>query len=206
MSIDKGGKTGRRPGRGSTRDSIVLAARAQFAANGFEGATLRAIAADAGVDPALIRHFFGDKEGLFAATLILPTDRVRALIEAFEGGPTGIGERVTRHYLGLWDAEGSRETLTALARTAIGHDKAMDRFRDFLMSTVGREAAALVDQDRPQLRLNLAMAQLLGIALARYVVRTPPIVQASFEEVVAAVAPTVDHYLVGGLGPSRSVS
>ncbi|MGW8566682.1 TetR/AcrR family transcriptional regulator [Isoptericola sp. NPDC055881] len=195
MSIDRKGKTGRRPGPGGSREVILEAARARFAANGYDGATLRAIAKDAGVDPGLIRHFFGDKEALFAATLTLPDDFAREMAAQFAAGRDGMGERIARHYLGVWEAEQTGPALIALTRTAFGHDQAMDRFRDFIVSVATRDIVQYVRDDRPLLRLNLAMSQLLSVALSRHVVRTAPAVEATFEELVGATAPIVEHLL-----------
>lgn len=203
MRIDKQGKTGRRTGPSRSRDALLDAARAQFAQNGFDGATVRAIAADAGVDPALIRHFFGDKDGLFAATIELPTDLFTGVVDEFRSGTDRLGERLTRHYLGLWETEESGAILISLTRTALGHDKAMEHFRDLLMATVMRDAVPHVAGDAPALRLNLAMSALLGIAQGRYMLRTPPTADASLEHLVQAIAPTIDHYLVGDIFGSR---
>lgn len=195
MVIDRKGKTGRRPGKTNSRDVILEAARARFAAHGFDGATLRAIAADAGADPALIRHYFGDKEGLFAATLALPAGLTHAVVAAFEAGRPSLGERVARQYLAVWEDPTSGPSMIALTRTAFGHEQAMNRFRDFLLKTAGEELVPHISDDRPMLRLNLAMGQLLSVALSRHIIQLPAAVDATVEEIVAAIGPVIDRLL-----------
>lgn len=199
MTTEASTRTGRRPGNGSTREDILSAARARFASNGYDGATLRAIAKDAGVDAGLIRHFFGDKNGLFAATLQLHKDVAQSLLDVFRTDRDGMGERLARRYLSLWDDPISGATLIALLRTALGHDEAMNRLRQFLVEAVVTEAAPLLDADRPDVRINLALATLLGIAIARYIILTPPLAAASLNEVIEDVTPTLQRFLFGSL-------
>lgn len=197
MSIEKNGKTGRRVGPSQSREALLGAARVQFALHGYERATLRAIAADAGVDPGLIRHFFGGKDDLFAATIELPPELVSAVIGEFRAGTEGLGERVTRRYLGLWEDQQTGPVLISLTRTALTHEPALEHFREFLMATVVRQAGTYIPGSNPELRLNLAMGSLLGVALTRHIYRTPPTANASIEQLVTFIAPTVEQYLVG---------
>ena len=156
---------------------------------------MRSIAAEAGIDPALIRHFFGDKENLFAQSLEFPDSVPAAIVSAFAAGSDGLGERLTRLYLGLWESQESGPILLALARSALGHPVAMDRFREFLVQTIGRGAAPYVKGDGAQLHLELAISQLLGVALARHATRTPSVVAASLDTIVAEVAPSIQVLL-----------
>lgn len=191
MSADTGGRTGRRPGRTDTRAALLEAARSQFSVHGYEKATLRAIAAEAGVDPGLIRHFFGDKESLFAETVEFPPRFTDAVDRALAQGLDGLGERFTRAYLALWEDEVSGPALRALARTAVTHDRALERLRALLVPRLARRIRGVLGEEDAELRLALAASSLLGVALARHVLRIPPFADMDLEAVVAAVAPRV---------------
>jgi AcrR family transcriptional regulator len=186
-------RTGRRAGDSGTREAILEAATAQFAAHGYQGASIRAIAADAGVDPALIRRFFGDKEALFARVVADRTSIFERLAAALPGDPAAIGTRVTDTYLRLWEQPGTRPTLLALTRSATTSDKAARMLRDALSGHV-REHAGELDSQRAQL-LALAGSHLFGLAVARHIIEVPAITQLTLDELVAQVAPTIQRYL-----------
>ncbi|MFV2197833.1 TetR/AcrR family transcriptional regulator [Nocardiopsis sp. LOL_012] len=189
---------GRRPGRSGTREAILAAAREQFAAKGYTGTTFRGIAAQAGVDPALVRHFYGTKDQLFAATMHIPSqvfgDVERVLLT---GGPHGLGERLARTYLGLWEDPATAAPLAALVRTALTTDQGADLLRNFLQGRLLEKVTPALDQDRPRLRAELAVSHLIGTALARYVLRVEPIASLETDELVAVLAPTLQRYLTG---------
>ena len=188
---------GRRRAGGDTRGALITAARAAFAEHGYEGATVRGIAARAGVDPAMVNHWFGGKEALFTAALEIPFDPEQVLPELLDGDPGRIGERVVRRFVGLWDATGGAP-LAALVRSVAGHEAAARMLREFV-TRVLLVRLAEVAPDRPELRATLVGSQLIGLGMARYVVRIEPLASAPAEEVVAAVAPTVQRYLTGSL-------
>ncbi|PPK67616.1 TetR family transcriptional regulator [Actinokineospora auranticolor] len=186
-------KTGRRPGPTRTREAILAAARAEFAARGYPGATIRGIAAAAGVNPALVHHFFGTKEQVFVAALALPVDPARVVAAVVDGPRAEVGERLLRLFLGLWTAPESAAAFLAVFRSVSGSERAAALLRQFLESAVlGRVAAAL---DVPALRAALVAAHLVGLAMARYVVRVEPLTSASDDEIVAVVAPVLNGYL-----------
>ncbi|WP_028649594.1 TetR/AcrR family transcriptional regulator [Nocardiopsis sp. CNT312] len=189
---------GRRPGRSQTREAILAAAREQFAAKGYTGTTFRGIAAQAGVDPALVRHFYGTKDQLFAASMHIPTE-VFADVESalLTGGPHGLGERLARTYLGLWDDPATAAPLAALVRTALTTDQGADLLRNFLQGRLLEKVTPALDQDRPRLRAELAVSHLIGTALARYVLRVEPIASLETDELVAVLAPALQRYLTG---------
>ena len=190
-------KTGRRPGSQPTRREIVDAARVTFAAEGFQGATYRLIAQAADVDPALIRHYFGSKEKLFAETLEFPEgapDRVRA---SLDGDPSGLGERLARAYLGLWEDLETRHQMVILTRS--GTDQ---RTRD------GSSAARHRRRHQPGHRYihpgSESGGQVLtrdGPALRRRVRpaphRHPPLRDLSFDDLIALIAPSIQLQLTG---------
>ncbi|KIH96799.1 hypothetical protein LP52_22990 [Streptomonospora alba] len=190
---------GRRPGQSGTKDAILAAAREQFAAKGYAGATFRGIAAQAGVDPALVRHFFGTKDQLFAATLHLPPEVLHRLQQAFECAPEDMGERFARTYLGLWEDPATGAALMAIMRTALTNDQGADLLRDFLQGRLVEQVASSLGADRPRLRALLAATQLVGAVMARYVVRIEPMASLAIDDVVALLAPNLQHYLTGDL-------
>jgi AcrR family transcriptional regulator len=190
---------GRRPGTSGTRDDILRAAREAFAVNGYAGTTIRGVAAAAGVDPALVGHFFGTKDGLFTASLELPPDLPDRLLSALDGDRAGVGERLVRFYLALWEDPVTAVQLRAMMTSAVAHEQAAALLREF----VSRRLLAQLDDhlagDDRSLRVTLAGSQLVGLALARYLVRIEPLAGADLETVVAAVAPTLQRYITGEL-------
>lgn len=194
------GRLGRRPvGGPDTREAIVDAARQLFAERGFDRTTMRAVAAKAGVDPALIHHYFGTKDGLLTAVLELPMDPV-ALLGDLGGDPERAGEELVRRILGFWEGEpGARERMVALLRTGLSHDQSAALLRDLLGRTILAALERSVAPDRPRLRAALIGTQMGGMLLGRYLLRVPGVAEASVEELALALGPTIQHYLTGRL-------
>jgi len=202
-----GRRTGRPPGPGNTREAVLDAARRTFAARGYEAASLRAIAAEAGVDPGMVRHFFGSKAGLFRAVTDLPVDPERMIPTLLAGGLDGLGERVVRFLLTVFESTADRSPIISLLRSAVTHEESARMFREFITEQLLGRIAAAVDLPHPRLRAALVGSQLAGLILARYVIRVEPLASADPEALVAAVAPTVQRYLTGDLGlPLRPAS
>lgn len=188
-----------RPGRpaggdGSNREQILQAARAEFAAKGFRGATMRSIAARAGFDVALLAHYFGNKDGLFAATMALPEQATSLLLGALSGDPETQGERLTRSYLSLWEDASSGPQMQVLARSALIHEAAAASMRTIMTGTISRPEIAPLLAGR-QVGFTLAMSHLLGIAFIRYLNRIPYIAELDFDTLVARVAPATQLHL-----------
>ena len=154
---------------------------------------MRSIADAAGVNVALLAHYFGNKEGLFSATLELPADVLERATVALAGGFAGAGERLTRSYLGLWEDPGTRGQLMATARSAIAGGEAMHRLHDQLVGAIEQADSAGQPERRPG--LVLAASHLLGVAIARYIAQIPPLDVMPFDELVSAVAPAVQLHL-----------
>lgn len=191
-------RTGRRPGSTATRDAILEAARRRFAESGYEGTSIRTIAADAGVDPALTLHFFGSKAALFQAALAWPLDPEELTRRILGEGPDGAGERLARTFLELWEDPMTREPLLALLRSSTSHAPSAALLEEFIRSQVlGRVASALGGPD-PELRCQLAISHLLGIAFLRHVLRIEPMVSLSVDDLVAMVTPTLKAYMTAG--------
>ncbi|MFF0820915.1 TetR family transcriptional regulator [Micromonospora haikouensis] len=194
-------RTGRRPGNPGTREAILDAARAAFAERGFDAASIRSIAAAAGVDPALVHHYFGGKDQLFLAAMGAPLDPGELLPWVLAGDADGVGERLVRTFLGVWDSPAGAAAV-ALLRSAVSNEWTARLLREFLVTQVLRRVLHHLDVDPAELPLrgSLVASQLVGLALMRYVVRLEPVASAPPETLVAAVGPTVQRYLRGGLG------
>jgi AcrR family transcriptional regulator len=192
-------RTGRRPGPTRTRGAILDAARAAFAARGYDAVSVRSVARDAGVDPALVHRFFGSKEQLFVAAMELPVAPGALVAAVLAGGLDGVGERLVRTLLTLWDTPGSFAPFLALVRGAVDNEAAATMLREFLTREVLGRIAAVAAPNRPEFRAGVAGSQIVGVAMARYIVRVAALADADREEIVAAVGPTIQRYLTGPL-------
>ncbi|MFB9903242.1 TetR/AcrR family transcriptional regulator [Allokutzneria oryzae] len=192
-------RRGRRPAGEDTKRALLDAARRGFAELGYDGATVRGIAADAGVDPAMVNHWFGGKEGLFTASIEIPVDP-KQLVETLLSGPTEqLAERMVRTFLQVWDGTGGGAFVT-LVRSASSNDNAAKMLREFISTMVFGPIARRLGVDRPEFRAALCGTQIAGIGLVRYVIKLEPFASADHDTVVAAVAPNLQRYLTGDLG------
>ena len=189
---------GRRLGAPDTRAEVLTAARSSFAEKGFRGTTIRAVASAAGVDPALVHHYFGSKDDLFVAALQIPVDPREVLAPVVDAGPDGAGERLLRTFLSVWDDPELQPGLVALARSLVSDDSASLVRDGFIPVVVGPVLASLV-RDRPEVRIPLVASQIIGLIVARYVVALPPLALMPAEDVVARIGPTLQRYLTGDL-------
>jgi AcrR family transcriptional regulator len=187
-------RTGRRPGASGTREKILAAARFHFSDAGYEGATIRGIAGEAGVDPALVLHYFGSKEGVFVAAVEFPIDPAEVLPGLLAPGLEGLGERLVRFFLGAWDSPAG-SPLLGLIRSVVSNERAAALVREFVSQEVLGRIAEAVELDQPQLRASLAASQLIGLAILRYVVKLEPLASAEPDEVAAWLGPTLQRYL-----------
>jgi len=190
-------RTGRRPGPSSTRAEITTAAARRFAAAGYDATSLRQVAADASVDPALVRRFFGDKEQLFTAVASALIDPERAVAAVAGGPPEAAGERLLRYFLSLLGDVSRPGPLLGVIRSAVTSEHAAGLLRRLLAEQVLREIAVSFPSGRPEFGAALAASQLVGLAVARYAVRLPPLTAADTEELVSAIAPVLQYYLTG---------
>ncbi|WP_084958748.1 TetR family transcriptional regulator [Thermoactinospora rubra] len=185
---------GRRPGTSDTRAEILSAARRVFAEKGFDKATVRGIAREASVDPALVHHYFSSKEGIFAAAMRLPVDPGTLLPQVLEGPREEIGQRLVRTLLTVVADPQAREPVIALLRSAVTNDQAMAMLREFFTNAILYRVAVALDV--PRLRVEAAFSQMFGLIMVRYVIRMEPLASADVEELVELVAPTIQRYLV----------
>lgn len=187
-------RTGRRPGRSGTREAILAAARSSFAARGYDATTIRRVAGEAGVDPALVSHYFGAKDGLFAAAMDLPRAPAEALAEALEGEDGELGRRIVATFLSVWDsAHGS--PLMALLRSATGSEGAASMLREFAEREVVGRIAQRIGGRQARLRASLVASHMLGLGLARHVIGIEPAASATPATLVDAIGPRIQSYL-----------
>ncbi|MEU4251987.1 TetR family transcriptional regulator [Amycolatopsis sp. NPDC026612] len=192
-------RRGRRPAGQDTRTALVEAARAVFAENGYDGATVRAIATRAGVDAAMVNHWFGGKEGLFAhAVLELPFDPVELQQTLRDGPDDELGERIVRTFITRWDSAGGG-VFVALIRSVAGHEQAGHVLRDFFQRFFSALISA-IGSDRIPLRMNLCASQMVGLGMIRYVAKFEPFATEDVEVLVRAVAPNLQRYITGEIG------
>ncbi|MEV8048161.1 TetR family transcriptional regulator [Streptomyces griseoluteus] len=196
--------TARRRGRppraesGDTRDRILGAAREEFSERGYEKTSVRGIAKAAGVDSALVHHYFGTKEQVFEAAVSVAFAPALAAPDAIAEGPLdSVGERLTRFVLGLWENPATRTPLLAIVRSAVNNDTAAAVFRRLISAQLLRRIAGRLDVPDAELRVELAAAQLVGTAMLRYVIKVEPLASADLERIVARLAPVVQGHLTG---------
>jgi AcrR family transcriptional regulator len=192
-------RRGRRPGPSGTREAITQAARRQFSELGYDRASIRSVAGEAGVDPALVVHYFGSKQRLFLAAIELPFE-VGDLVERLETGPREqVGERVARFALEVLGNPDARARWTGMIRAAASDPDAAGLLREVLTQRIFEPLAEALGSEDAQLRANLASSQMVGLVMARYIIAIEPLASADAETVASAIAPTLQRYLVGPL-------
>lgn len=196
--------TSRRRGRpprtesADTRDRILSAAREEFSERGYEKTSVRGIAKAAGVDSALVHHYFGTKEQVFeAAVEVAFAPALRSRDTVLDGPLDGIGERLTRMIFGLWENPVTRTPLLAIVRSAVNNEAAAAVFRRLISGQLLRRIAGQLDVPDPELRAELAAAQIVGVAMMRYVIKIEPVASADPEQIIARLAPVVQGHLTG---------
>ncbi|MFZ0170587.1 MAG: TetR family transcriptional regulator [Acidimicrobiales bacterium] len=188
-------RSGRRPGTPDTRETILAAARRGFGARGYGATSLRSIAEEAAVDPALLMHYFGTKEGLFAEAVELPVRPSSLLAGLATSSPAEGAELILRAYLAMIDYEPARNAYLGLVRSAVADERAAILLREFLTEEILTVIGGVAKGPDAQLKAALVAAQLVGIAMLRVVVQVEALAQASNDEIVSAVAPAIEGYL-----------
>ena len=179
------------------RTAILAAARESFAARGFRGTTIRGVARDAGVDAALVHHYFGSKDDLFLAALEVPVDPRQVLPVVLEGDPESIAWRLLRAVLEVWDEPTARLQLAAVVRTGLASPAESNPLRDGLLPLILVPLAERLPGPDPERRAQLVASQMIGLIVGRYVLAIEPFASMPREEVVAWVAPNLQRYLTG---------
>lgn len=192
-------RRGRRPGGTDTRAALVDAAREVFTEQGYDGATVRSIAARAGVDAAMVNHWFGGKEGLFAeAVLKLPFNPKDVAERLIDGDPDELGERIVRTFITIWDNTGGG-VFAALMRSIASHDQAAHALQDFLVKHIVERVLRSLDLPDLEFRATLIATQLMGMGMVRYVAQFEPLASTGADAMVAAVGPTIQRYVNGDI-------
>lgn len=204
MSAPENGKaTARRPGRPSgasdTREKILDSARELFACNGFQNTSIRAVAAGAGVDAALVHHYYGTKQQLFAAATKLPVDPMVVLGPIRETPVEQLGRALPELLLPLWDSQAGTGLIAAMRSMLTGTEVPLARsfFRDIVVA----ELSQRVDEPAGTgvLRAEFAASQLMGLVVARYIIGLEPLASLPAEQIVTMIGPTLQRYLTGDL-------
>jgi AcrR family transcriptional regulator len=190
-------RTGRRPGGSSSREAILDAARLLFRERGYVGTSMRAVATEAGVDASLIVHFFGTKAGLLSAAVQWPFDPDEQMARIVARGRHHAGEELARLVVRTWDREGDRNAIMTLLRAATVEPAAAELMREFVQRQLFPPLMRALKSPDAELRANLVASQLLGLGIARYVLRLQPLADMSEDEVVRWLAPTLQRYLTG---------
>jgi AcrR family transcriptional regulator len=175
----------------------LAVAKAQFARQGYDRTSVRAIGAEAGADPAMVYYFFKNKQALFAAAMDLPGNPGESLPALLGAGLDGLGPRLARHFLQVWDAAETIEPLSLLVRSAGTDDASAAMLRDFLHREVGDRLARALGTPEAGLRVALVVSHLMGLMLARYLVRLEPIASASHDTLAAWLGPVLQTCLTG---------
>jgi len=193
-------RTGRRPGESSSRQDILDAARRLFAERGYAEATMRAIAAEAGVDAALVVHFFGSKANLLSEAVQWPFDPEVEMPKLLVDGKHHVGRHLVALVVRNWDEEGTRNPILTLVRAATIEPRAADMLGTFVRERLFAPLMERLGSDQRELRITLAASQIVGLGLARHVLQVEPLASAKPADVVAWYAPTLQRYLTGKLG------
>ena len=189
-------RSGRRPGNQDTRSSILEAARRTFAEKGYDKASIRAIAGDAGVDPALVHHYFGSKDKLFLAAMEAPLNPGELIPQALAGPRDQAGERLIRMVLQVWDSPAGTAAL-AMFRSALSNEWTARLLREFVVTQILRRAVRelVLDPAEAPLRTSLVATQIAGLMVGRYVLKIEPLADADPEVLAAAIGPNVQRFL-----------
>ncbi len=199
MREEARGVSRKRLSREERRAAILDAAARVFADRGYDGASIRGIAATAGVDPALVHHYFGTKDELFLAAVRAPMDPDELLPVVLAAEPAERGAAVVRMVLRVWDGP-ARPAILALVRSAVNHEWSARLLREFVLTKVVRRVVGSFDDmpvEEREARGALVASQVIGMVMARYVLKLEPLASASPESVVSAVGPTIQRYLTG---------
>jgi AcrR family transcriptional regulator len=192
-------RPGRPPGTSDTRERILASARELFARNGIDKISIRAIAADAGVDPALVHHYYGTKTKLFAAAIHIPIDPMEVIVPLRETPVEELGHTLPSVLLSIWDSEIGKGFIAELRSLLAGSD--VNLIRSFLQEVIAVEVGSRVD-DPPgtgRIRVQFVASQLVGVVMARYILELDPFKSLPVQQIAETIAPNLQRYLTGDL-------
>jgi AcrR family transcriptional regulator len=188
-------RAGRRRGNPDTRATILAAAETEFAQKGFDRASVRGIAKVAGVDPALVYHYFGSKDDVLLASLDVPFDPREVIPALTLAGRAGLGHRIAAQFVSIWDVEANQTRLVAMVRASMSSTAAQDLLRSGLVAMILRPISDVIATPDAIVRSQYVASQLIGLVMTRYVLRLEPLASASANDVVARIAPTLQRYI-----------
>lgn len=191
----RSGRTGRRPGKSTTREEILVAARSVFGRLGYERATIRGIAAEASVDAALVLRYYDSKEELFRRAVDWPFDPSEVIALLTAGPRDDIGGRLARFVVSVWEDDDSVERIAALVRAAGSNEDASRILGEFLAHGIIGPLADALGVETERLRIALVSAQFIGIVFARHILAAGPLADATADELVAALTPELQQLL-----------
>jgi AcrR family transcriptional regulator len=195
MSASERPRAGRRPGDSGTREAIAEAARRGFAELGYDRTTIRGVAEEAGIDPALVMHYFGSKQKLFLAVMELPFDPGRELPPLLAGPRSQAGLRLARFAVGVMEDPSARTVLIGILRAAASEPEAARLTRELIAGQIVAAFSESLTVDQPELRANLVASQVVGLVIARHVIQVEPLASLDSEALIEAIAPNLQRYL-----------
>lgn len=188
---------GRRPGGPDTRGEIVQAARESFADKGFSATSIRAVARQAGVDAALVHHYFDSKDELFIEAMAIPVDPRQIAAQILDGPRDEIGRRVATAFLGVWESPEGAQRMKALFRSVLTSDEVARMMREGIGQMIIQPISQMLDVPDAQLRVSLVASQLVGAAIVRYLVGLEPVASVDIETLIDRLAPVLQQHLTG---------
>lgn len=188
---------GRRPGGPDTRGEIVKAARESFAGKGYSATSLRGVARAAGVDAALVHHYFDSKDELFIEAMWLPVDP-RQVVATLAAGPREeLGRRIVTTFLGVWESPDGQIRMKALLRGVVSTDDVARLMREGITELIVAPVSQLLNVPDARLRVSLVASQLMGLAMGRYLLQLEPLAEADVATLIDRIGPTLQNYLTG---------
>ncbi|MEV5962940.1 TetR family transcriptional regulator [Kribbella sp. NPDC051952] len=188
---------GRRPGGPDTRGEILRASRESFAQKGFSATSMRAVAREAGVDAALVHHYFASKDELFIEAMAIPVDPRQIAARIVDGPQDEIGRRIATIFLGIWESPEGRQRMTAIFRSVVTSDEVARLMREGITQMIIGPVSKTLDVPDAQLRVTLVATQLIGAAMARYLVGLEPVASVDLATLIDRLAPVLQLHLTG---------
>jgi AcrR family transcriptional regulator len=188
---------GRRPGGPDTRGEILRAARESFAQKGFSATSMRAVAREAGVDAALVHHYFASKDELFIEAMAIPVDPRQIAARILDGPQEEMGRRIATVFLSVWESPDGRQRMTAIFRSVVTSDEVARLMREGITQMIIGPVSKTLDVPDAQLRVTLVATQLIGAAMARYLVGLEPVASVDLATLIDRLAPVLQLHLTG---------
>jgi AcrR family transcriptional regulator len=190
-------RPGRRPGGPDTRGEILQSARESFADKGFAATSIRAIAREAGVDAALVHHYFDSKDVLFIEAMALPVDPRQVAARILDGPPEEIGRRIATVFLGVWESPDGQQRMKAIFRSIVSSDEVARMMREGVTQMIIQPVSRTLDVPDAHLRVSLVATQLIGVAMVRYLIELEPVASVDVATLIDRLAPVLQLHLTG---------